>query len=416
MKIASLFLMLMLSAFSSHAQVRINIGEEAKSIKTVAVIGQPSTLCTGQEDDGQSLAGVLEGELLRVYSIVERRHLDQILREQRLALGGLIMEEQDYAKAGCLAGAEGTVICSYGCLSGRSKIQVKMVDCSTSNLFWSATGIEATEFELCDELVTALTSDDESGEDLQRKKSLELLKENEIKPEAKREKGKKEKRSLEDQFKSRIGFGIYAGGTVSRFYGDWLYLSSKIVGPYLMLGGQWENGFWRLRTGIWQRGGAERPYFTDEVGSPINGVIAKRHTHLFVGASRIVWGSSKGTFFTVGATIGQFLASAAKYKIDGEAPVLVEPLDDRWDCSHIFQKDWRQELFNGSGPLNPINATVNAGATVQLKKGQLALDFSLELFPHFDVSINDDTSWERRTGTIGLSYTHMLRGKQNLTE
>ena len=122
MKIASLFLVLMLSVFSSYAQVRVNIGEEAKSIKTVAVIGQPSTLCTGQEDDGQSLAGVLEGELLRVYSIVERRHLDQILREQRLALGGLIMEEQDYAKAGCLAGAEGTVICSYGCLSGRSKI------------------------------------------------------------------------------------------------------------------------------------------------------------------------------------------------------------------------------------------------------------------------------------------------------
>ena len=413
MKIASLFLVLMLSVFSSYAQVRVNIGEEAKSIKTVAVIGQPSTLCTGQEDDGQSLAGVLEGELLRVYSIVERRHLDQILREQRLALGGLIMEEQDYAKAGCLAGAEGTVICSYGCLSGRSKIQVKMVDCSTSNLFWSATGIEATEFELCDELVTALTTDDESGEDLQRKKSLELLEENETNLEANTEKEKKEKRSLKDQFKSRTGFGIYAGGTITRFYGDWLFMSSKTVGPYLMFGGQWEMGFWRLRTGIWQRGGANDVGFTDEVGAPINGNIVERHTHLFVGASRIVWGSSKGTFFTLGATIGQFLASAAKWKIDGETPVLDEPLDDRWDCSHIFQKDWRQNLFNGNSPLNPINATVNAGATAQLKKGQLALDFSLELFPHAEVSSQD---WEKRTGTIGLSYTHMLSRKQNLTE
>ena len=295
------------------------------------------------------------------------------------------------------------------------KNSLKMVDCSTSNLFWSATGIEATEFELCDELVTALTTDDESGEDLQRKKSLELLEENETNLEANTEKEKKEKRSLKDQFKSRTGCGIYAGGTVTRFYGDWPGISSKTVGPYLMFGGQWEMGFWRLRTGIWQRGGAQDVSFTDEVGALINGNIVYRHTHLFAGASRIVWGSSKGTFFTLGATIGQFLASAHKYRYDAEEPITAqsELLDNRWDCSHIFQKEWRQELFNDSGLINPINATVNVGATAQLEKGQLALDFSLELFPHWDYSISDDTSWERRTGTIGLSYTHMLSGKQN---
>ena len=68
--------------------------------------------------------------------------------EQRLAMSGLILEDSDFAQAGCLAGAQGTVIASYACLQEKTKLQLKLVDCSTSDLYWSATGLDVSAFDL----------------------------------------------------------------------------------------------------------------------------------------------------------------------------------------------------------------------------------------------------------------------------
>jgi hypothetical protein len=125
-------------------------------ISKVAVIGKESTLCDGTKDDGQGLAELVEGELLGLYGVVERRHLEEILDEQRLAMSGLLFEDTDFANAGCLAGAQGTVLASYGCLQGKTKLQVKLVDCSTSDLYWSATGLDVSEFDLLDALRSKL--------------------------------------------------------------------------------------------------------------------------------------------------------------------------------------------------------------------------------------------------------------------
>ena len=137
---------------SSNSNIRVRVSSSGQEISKVAVIGKASELCNGSLDDGQGLAEVVEGELLGIYGVVERKHLEDILDEQRLALGGLVLEDTDFAQAGCLAGAQGTVLASYGCLQGKTKIQVKLVDCSTSDMCWSATGFEVSEFELLDEL------------------------------------------------------------------------------------------------------------------------------------------------------------------------------------------------------------------------------------------------------------------------
>ena len=137
---------------SSNSNIRVRISESMPDISKIAVIGKASELCNGSLDDGQGLAEVVEGELLGIYGVVERKHLEDILDEQRIALGGLVLEDTNFAQAGCLAGAQGTVLASYGCLQGKTKIQVKLVDCSTSDMYWSATGFEVSEFELLDEL------------------------------------------------------------------------------------------------------------------------------------------------------------------------------------------------------------------------------------------------------------------------
>ena len=136
----------------SDNNIRIRLTDHSSIISNIAVIGKESTLCDGSKDDGQGLAELVEGELLGIYGVVERRHLEEILDEQRLAVSGLLLEDSDFAQAGCLAGAQGTVIASYACLQGKTKLQIKLVDCSTSDLYWSATGFDVSEFELMDAL------------------------------------------------------------------------------------------------------------------------------------------------------------------------------------------------------------------------------------------------------------------------
>lgn len=142
---------------SASNNIRIRVSGKGASISKVAVIGKESNLCDGSVDDGQGLAELVEGELLGIYGVVERKHLEEILDEQRLALSGLLFEDSDFAQAGCLAGAQGTVLASYGCLQGETKIQVKLVDCSTSDLYWSATGVDVSAFEVLDSLRAKLS-------------------------------------------------------------------------------------------------------------------------------------------------------------------------------------------------------------------------------------------------------------------
>lgn len=132
--------------------IRIRMSDSVIDISKIAVIGKESTLCDGTIDDGQGISELVEGELLGIYGVVERKHLEEIINEQRLAMSGLLFEESDFAQAGCLAGAQGTVLASYGCLQGKTKLQIKLVDCSTSDLYWSATGVDVSEFDLLDAL------------------------------------------------------------------------------------------------------------------------------------------------------------------------------------------------------------------------------------------------------------------------
>ena len=51
----------------------------------------------------------------------------------------------------------GTIRRSYGCLQGKTKLQIKLVDCSTSDLYWSAIGLDVSAFDLMDVLRVELS-------------------------------------------------------------------------------------------------------------------------------------------------------------------------------------------------------------------------------------------------------------------
>lgn len=137
---------------TGRPDVSIRMAVDAAPVNQIAVIGKASQHCDGRPDDGAGLAALVEGELIEFYRVVNRTHLQSILQEQQLVLTGLVLDDAQFATAGCLAGAEATVIASYGCLNQNEQVQLKLVNCATSDIIWSAIGMNVTELELLDSL------------------------------------------------------------------------------------------------------------------------------------------------------------------------------------------------------------------------------------------------------------------------
>ena len=136
----------------AQSRISFRITDETIEINKVAVISQPGRNCDNSINDTQSVAELIEGELIGIYGVVERTNLERILDEQRLAMSGLLLEESDIAEAGCLSGANGTIIVTFGCIDDKPKLQIKLVDCSTADLYWSATGIDVSVLELMEKV------------------------------------------------------------------------------------------------------------------------------------------------------------------------------------------------------------------------------------------------------------------------
>lgn len=136
---------------SSNSDIQFNQVPKDVIVETVAVVPVDGKDCSGQTISGQDIASFTEGSLLGLYNVVERRNLERVLDEQRLALSG-VLYEKSAVEAGCNVGAQGIIFTEYGCLTGQETIQLKLVDCQTSELYWSATGVNATAQETLDKV------------------------------------------------------------------------------------------------------------------------------------------------------------------------------------------------------------------------------------------------------------------------
>ena len=141
---------------SKSVKIIFNRTEKDIVVERVAVLPLEGMDCNGAVFSGQNIASYAESKLLGHYSIVERRNLERVLDEQKLALSGLIYEKSAI-EAGCNVGAQGIIFTEFGCLSGQKTIQLKLVDCQTSELYWSATGVNATVEETLDKVIKELT-------------------------------------------------------------------------------------------------------------------------------------------------------------------------------------------------------------------------------------------------------------------
>lgn len=136
--------------------IRFRQSKSESPIGVAAVLSLDGVDCTKGATQAFDEANIVEQELLGLYDIVDRTHLEMILDEQRLALSGLVMEEGSLAKAGCLAGAQGTVVVTKGCLAKRDILTIKMLDCSSSMMYWVATGPPDQVYEIMAEVRSML--------------------------------------------------------------------------------------------------------------------------------------------------------------------------------------------------------------------------------------------------------------------
>lgn len=141
------------ASLNSNRTADVSFNQVPKDIvvNTVAVLPVEGIDCNGNTVSGQDIASFTEGSLLGLYNVVERRNLERVLDEQKRSLSGILFEKSA-VEAGCNVGAQGIIFTEYGCLTGQETIQLKLVDCQTSELYWSATGVNATAKQTLDKV------------------------------------------------------------------------------------------------------------------------------------------------------------------------------------------------------------------------------------------------------------------------
>jgi hypothetical protein len=116
-------------------------------IQTILVVNTKSVDCDGNQHAPDGFQNLISSLLVSEYRVLERAQLEVIFEELKLGMSGLIAEE-DLLKAGRLAGAQGAVICTETCLDGNTELKtVKLIDCSSGESVWSATGIGLSSSE-----------------------------------------------------------------------------------------------------------------------------------------------------------------------------------------------------------------------------------------------------------------------------
>lgn len=109
-------------------------------IERIFVVANEGEDCDGKTHDGKDIALLVETILLSRYDILERKHFDQVLEEQRLAASGLLLEETA-VELGYNEGSQGIIFTEVGCLSDQTTINLKLVGCQKSDMYWSCIGI-----------------------------------------------------------------------------------------------------------------------------------------------------------------------------------------------------------------------------------------------------------------------------------
>lgn len=139
-----------------YRNVLFQSNESHQQISSIFVVSKESNPCNQIESNSDGLAQIVSLKLMRHYKVLDRSNLDTMLAEQKLSMTGLT-DESTLLSIGQIQGSEGIVFCQETCVSGQQMQTVKLLDCSTGEQQWIATGFGGNPLELMDAIIQEIT-------------------------------------------------------------------------------------------------------------------------------------------------------------------------------------------------------------------------------------------------------------------
>ena len=133
--------------FVVYDNIFVEGDKEHNHINSVFVVSLASNTCNGIQADAQGLAQLVSVKLMSEYKILDRSNLTALIDEQKLSLSGLT-DESTVLSLGKLKGAEGVLFCQESCLSEQQILTVKLLDCTSGEQKWIATGLDCDPLDL----------------------------------------------------------------------------------------------------------------------------------------------------------------------------------------------------------------------------------------------------------------------------
>jgi hypothetical protein len=127
--------------------------DEVHSIAIIPVSGNQQ--CEGASRDAADLLPLAETALLGNYQVLEREMIDEALEEVRLSLSGITSEEH-VLEAGRIKNAQAYAFIERICVDQEYALRLKLIDCETTELIWTAIGLGMKDSEFFQEVSEAL--------------------------------------------------------------------------------------------------------------------------------------------------------------------------------------------------------------------------------------------------------------------
>lgn len=141
----------------SYSPFRFNRGS-ASDVTSIAIIPvDGNQQCAGASQGAEDLLPLAETALLGAYQILERDMIDEALEELRLSLTGITSEEH-VLEAGRIKNAMAYAFIERVCVDREYALRLKLIDCETTELIWTALGVGMDDSEFFRDVSNALLS------------------------------------------------------------------------------------------------------------------------------------------------------------------------------------------------------------------------------------------------------------------
>ena len=140
---------------SNHSPFHFNRGR-ASDVASIAIIPvDGNQQCDGASQGAEDLLPLAETALLGTYQVLERDMIDEALEEVRLSLTGITSEDH-VLEAGRIKNAKAYAFIERVCVDREYALRLKLIDCETTELIWTALGVGMDDSEFFHNVSNAL--------------------------------------------------------------------------------------------------------------------------------------------------------------------------------------------------------------------------------------------------------------------